>query len=46
VCAQVKLCTAREGVCVGSGGSGAPGGGRSGPPDKARSTTISSPLGH
>jgi hypothetical protein len=45
VCAQVKLCIAREGVCVGAGGQGGPAG-KSGPPDKSRSTTISSPLGH
>jgi hypothetical protein len=44
VCAQVKLCLAREGVCVGSGIKSGPGGG-SAAPDPNRKTTITSPLG-
>jgi hypothetical protein len=41
VCAQVKRCTAKDGVCVSSGG-GKGVAQSSDPPDKTRKTTIDS----
>jgi hypothetical protein len=46
VCTHTSLCLAQGGICIGSGIKGGGAAASKGAPDKARSTTIKSALGH